>query len=431
MKLLAKTTVAQMLERNDFHNRYGAGTPISLHEFLYPVAQAYDSIAVEADVELGGSDQLFNLLLGRHYQREYGQLPQICATVPLLVGLDGHKKMSKSLGNYVGITEPPAEQFGKLMKIGDDLIPTYARLAAFRSQAECDRLSRELAAGACEPDGRKEGRRRRTSSPATTAPRRRARPASTSKRPCSAKKFLAATFPKSTPGECTRVTELLVKAGFAQSRREAERLIAGSGVKVDGVLGERSESAPGLLPRPRCSRSVRAGSFEFDRAKDEHGQTRSHVYGGCRRSKEDQFVCKRCKRTYRVSRSPATARFGASADGGTSTTAARFERPITSESSRIELRATCAAFSPARNQGVDFGARKNVAPPAKLASRFGFVAFAVHAFQFVVAEPRKAASTFRLVQVQAKRTSIVSDRNVDRHRRELAQEMMRVGPLAR
>ncbi|MBV8372758.1 MAG: tyrosine--tRNA ligase, partial [Candidatus Eremiobacteraeota bacterium] len=109
VKLLAKTTVAQMLERNDFHNRYGSGTPISLHEFLYPVAQAYDSIAIEADVELGGSDQLFNLLLGRHYQREYGQAPQICATVPLLVGLDGEKKMSKSLGNYVGITEPPAD----------------------------------------------------------------------------------------------------------------------------------------------------------------------------------------------------------------------------------------------------------------------------------------------------------------------------------
>src|SRR5665213_1462895 len=124
--LLAKTTVAQMLERNDFANRYASGAAISLHEFLYPVAQAYDSVAVKADVELGGSDQLFNLLLGRHYQREYGQPPQICATVPLLVGLDGAKKMSKSLGNYVGIDEPPTEQFGKLMKIGDALIPVYA-----------------------------------------------------------------------------------------------------------------------------------------------------------------------------------------------------------------------------------------------------------------------------------------------------------------
>ncbi|HEY6450621.1 MAG TPA: tyrosine--tRNA ligase, partial [Candidatus Cybelea sp.] len=101
VKLLAKTTVAQMLERNDFRERYDSGVPISLHEFLYPIAQAYDSVAIKADVELGGADQLFNLLLGRQYQREFGQAPQICATVPLLVGLDGQKKMSKSFGNYV------------------------------------------------------------------------------------------------------------------------------------------------------------------------------------------------------------------------------------------------------------------------------------------------------------------------------------------
>ena len=151
VKLLGKTTVAQMLERNDFRERYDAGIAISLHEFLYPVAQAYDSVAIEADVELGGSDQLFNLLLGRQYQREFGQLPQICATVPLLVGLDGEKKMSKSLGNYVGVDEPAAEQFGKLMKISDELIAVYARLAAFRSRPECDRLAAELAAGRANP----------------------------------------------------------------------------------------------------------------------------------------------------------------------------------------------------------------------------------------------------------------------------------------
>ena len=113
VKLLSKTTVAQMLERNDFHERYDAGVPISLHEFLYPVAQAYDSVAIEADVELGGTDQLFNLLLGRQFQREFAQLPQICATVPLLVGLDGEKKMSKSFGNYVGVAEPANDQFRK------------------------------------------------------------------------------------------------------------------------------------------------------------------------------------------------------------------------------------------------------------------------------------------------------------------------------
>ncbi|MGA8533611.1 MAG: tyrosine--tRNA ligase [Candidatus Tumulicola sp.] len=235
VKLLAKTTVAQMLERNDFHNRYGSGTPISLHEFLYPVAQAYDSIAVEADVELGGSDQLFNLLLGRHYQREYGQPPQICATVPLLVGLDGQKKMSKSLGNYVGIDEPPAEQFGKLMKIGDDLIATYARLAAFRTQSDCDRLAAEIAAGRANAMDAKKA------VAAEVVARYHGAAAAVAAR----ENFEATVQRKEIPrgelseidaGDCSRVAELLVKAGFAQSRREAERLIAGSGVKVDGAV---------------------------------------------------------------------------------------------------------------------------------------------------------------------------------------------------
>ncbi len=233
VKLLAQTTVAQMLERNDFHDRYGAGSAISLHEFLYPVAQAYDSIAIAADVELGGSDQLFNLLLGRHYQREYGQPPQICATVPLLVGLDGQKKMSKTLGNYVGITEPPVEQFGKLMRIGDDLIVTYARLAAFRSQSDCDRLAAELGSGRVNPMGEKKKIAQEIVTRYHGAEAARA----------ARDRFEATVQRKEIPteglaevdaGDCVRVAELLVKAGFAQSRREAERLIAGGGVKLDG-----------------------------------------------------------------------------------------------------------------------------------------------------------------------------------------------------
>jgi tyrosyl-tRNA synthetase len=234
VKLLAKTTVAQMLERNDFHDRYGAGTAISLHEFLYPVAQAYDSIAVAADVELGGSDQLFNLLLGRHYQREYDQAPQICATVPLLVGLDGQKKMSKSLGNYVGITESPTEQFGKLMRIGDDLIVTYARLAAFRSQIDCDRLATELASGRANPMDEKKKIAQ------DVVARYHGAEAGRSAR----ERFEATVQRKEIPteglaeidaGDSARIAELLVKAGFSNSRREAERLIAGGGVKVDGI----------------------------------------------------------------------------------------------------------------------------------------------------------------------------------------------------
>lgn len=235
IKLLSKTTVAQMLERNDFENRYRSGTPISLHEFLYPVAQAYDSIAVKADVELGGSDQLFNLLLGRHYQREYGQPPQICATVPLLVGLDGAKKMSKSLGNYVGIDEPPTEQFGKLMKIGDALIPVYARLAAFRSQADGDRLAADLLAGRANPMHEK----KRLAEDIVTryhgaTAARDAR--EYFERTVQRKEVPTGELPEIDAAGCTRVAEILVKAGFAESRRAAERLISGYGVKVDGIV---------------------------------------------------------------------------------------------------------------------------------------------------------------------------------------------------
>lgn len=235
IKLLSKTTVAQMLERNDFNNRYASGTPIALHEFLYPVAQAYDSIAIEADVELGGSDQLFNLLLGRHYQRESGQSPQICATVPLLVGLDGQKKMSKSLGNYVGITEPATEQFGKLMKIGDDLIPIYARLAAFRSKSDCDRLAAALQAGDVKAmDAKKDVAYDIVTRYHGAQAARDAR--EHFERTVQRKELPSGELPELTAGAAVRVVELLVQAGFAESRRAAERLISGNGVKVDGIV---------------------------------------------------------------------------------------------------------------------------------------------------------------------------------------------------
>jgi tyrosyl-tRNA synthetase len=235
--LLAKTTVAQMLERNDFRQRYDAGAPISLHELLYPVAQAYDSVAIEADVELGGTDQLFNLLLGRQFQREFEQRPQICAAVPLLVGLDGEKKMSKSLGNYVGVDESPAEQFGKLMKISDELLPVYARLAAFRPARESRQLADGLAAGrlnpmeekkrlACEIVARYHGKE------AAAAARE------FFERTVQRKEIPTADLDEIELGDCTRVAEVLVKAGFAQSRREAERLIAGNAVKIDGELAK-------------------------------------------------------------------------------------------------------------------------------------------------------------------------------------------------
>ncbi len=131
IQLAARHTVARMLERDDFSNRYRGGQPIAIHEFLYPLVQGYDSVALKADVELGGSDQKFNLLVGRQLQETYGQEPQVVLTTPLLEGLDGVNKMSKSLGNYVGITDPPGEMFGKLMSISDDLMWRYYELLSF------------------------------------------------------------------------------------------------------------------------------------------------------------------------------------------------------------------------------------------------------------------------------------------------------------
>jgi tyrosyl-tRNA synthetase len=251
IQLVAKTTVAQMLERNDFRTRYDAGAAISLHEFLYPVAMAYDSVVVEADVELGGIDQLFNLLMGRHYQREYGQTPQICAMVPLLVGLDGQKKMSKSLGNYVGVTESAQVQFGKLMSIGDDLMPPYARYTAFRSKTESDALAAALKSGAVNP---MEEKKRLAADVVAryhgvdAAGQARAYFERTVQR----KEIPTEAIPEVAREGCSRVSEVLVKAGFAESRRAAERLISGNGVKVDGIVvgdpnASWSATAPAVL----------------------------------------------------------------------------------------------------------------------------------------------------------------------------------------
>lgn len=145
--LAARYTVARMLERDDFTKRYKSGTPISVHEFLYPLVQGYDSVALKSDLELGGTDQKFNLLVGRELQREYGQEPQCILTMPLLVGLDGVEKMSKSKGNYVGIREKPAEIFGKLMSISDELMWNYLELLSFRPLSAIAALKAEVAAG--------------------------------------------------------------------------------------------------------------------------------------------------------------------------------------------------------------------------------------------------------------------------------------------
>ena len=147
IRLSARHTVARMLERDDFNKRYTGGQPIAIHEFLYPLVQGYDSVALKADVELGGTDQKFNLLVGRQLQQDFGQEPQIVLTMPLLEGLDGVQKMSKSLGNYIGITDTPGEMFGKIMSISDELMWRYFELLSFRPLGEVKGLKKAAAEG--------------------------------------------------------------------------------------------------------------------------------------------------------------------------------------------------------------------------------------------------------------------------------------------
>lgn len=154
IRLAGRYTVARMLERDDFAKRFSGNQPIAVHEFLYPLCQGYDSVALRADIELGGTDQKFNLLVGRELQKHYGQRPQCIMTMPLLEGLDGHNKMSKSLGNYVGITEPPREVFGKLMSVSDELMWRYFELLSFRSEQEIEKLRVEIAGGANPRDAK-------------------------------------------------------------------------------------------------------------------------------------------------------------------------------------------------------------------------------------------------------------------------------------
>ncbi|MBC5851639.1 tyrosine--tRNA ligase [Vibrio metschnikovii] len=148
IRLAANQTVARMLERDDFKKRYTGGQPIAIHEFMYPLLQGYDSVAMETDVELGGTDQKFNLLMGREMQKSHGQKPQVVLMMPLLVGLDGEKKMSKSAHNYIGVSEAPSEMFGKIMSISDDLMWSYYELLSFRPLAEVEQFKADVTNGA-------------------------------------------------------------------------------------------------------------------------------------------------------------------------------------------------------------------------------------------------------------------------------------------
>jgi tyrosyl-tRNA synthetase len=235
IRLAARHTVARMLERDDFNKRYVAQTPIAIHEFLYPLIQAYDSVALEADVELGGTDQKFNLLLGRDIQREYGQEPQIVITLPLLEGLDGVQKMSKSLGNYVGIDESPQEMFGKMMSVPDTLMLRYYELLSDISPADLDKLSRDLESGAKHPRDAKEELAREI-----TARYHGAEAAEAAVREF-AHIFRGGGLPEEIEeAVLTAATDqvwlpkVLVMAGLAASTSEGRRLISQGGVQVDG-----------------------------------------------------------------------------------------------------------------------------------------------------------------------------------------------------
>jgi tyrosyl-tRNA synthetase len=240
IKLTAQSTVAQLLERNDFAKRYGEGTPISLHEFLYPIAQAYDSLELEADVELGGSDQLFNLLFGRHYQHAHKQALQICVTLPLLEGLDGINKMSKSLGNHIGLADAPNDQFGKAMRMPDEMIGKYARLALFETQAGVAAVERRLEDGASPMDEKKRiafaiVERYNGTEAARAAQDRFERTVQ--------RREMPAEMPELTIDGARKVADVIVQAGFAASKREAERLISGGAVRVDGSAVHDAKAA--------------------------------------------------------------------------------------------------------------------------------------------------------------------------------------------
>ena len=235
VKLTAHYTVARMLERDDFAKRYKSGQPISIHEFLYPLAQGYDSVAMKADVELGGTDQKFNLLVGRSLQEAYGQEPQVVITTPLLEGTDGVQKMSKSLGNYIGITEAPDSMFGKLMSISDELMWRYFELLSFRPLAEIAALRRAAGEGRNPRDIKLELAREITARFHDAAAAEQAQ-----------KNFTARVSEKAVPEDLPvqliavepaglRVANLLKEAGLAASTSEANRKIEEGAVKIDGA----------------------------------------------------------------------------------------------------------------------------------------------------------------------------------------------------
>ena len=267
VRLAAHYTVARMLERDDFAKRYKSGQPIAIHEFLYPLAQGYDSVALKADVELGGTDQKFNLLVGRQLQSAYGQEPQVVLTVPLLEGTDGANKMSKSLGNYIGIAEPPGEMFGKVMSISDTLMWRYYELLSFRPIRDIEALKRAVAEGRNPRDVKLELAHElvaRFHGAAAAGEAEREFVARVSERAVPAD-----LPPKRLPVDAggLRLPNLLKAAGLASSTSEANRKIEEGAVRIDG---ERVTDRA-LTLKAGADVVLQLGSRRFARVKLELG----------------------------------------------------------------------------------------------------------------------------------------------------------------
>ncbi len=261
IQLAAKHTVARMLERDDFSKRYAGGQPIAIHEFLYPLIQGYDSVALKADIELGGTDQKFNLLVGRQLQEAFGQTPQVVLTMPILEGLDGVQKMSKSLGNYIGITEPADEMFGKLMSISDELMWRYLELLSARSMAEIEGWRQEVEAGANPRDVK-------VRLAEEMVERFHDRAAASRAHENFVARFRKGAMPDDMPelelsssGGGIPIANLLKQAGLVSSTSEALRMIKQGAVRIDG---ERLEDR-GLVCAPGSGAVYQVGKRRFAR----------------------------------------------------------------------------------------------------------------------------------------------------------------------
>jgi len=264
IELAGKYTVARMLERDDFERRFKNNQPIGMHEFLYPLAQAYDSVALDADVEMGGTDQLFNLLVGRHIMREYGKEPQVVLTVPLLVGTDGVEKMSKSLGNYIAVEDTPQDMFGKVMSISDELMWSYYALCTSLEAGEIDALQAQVKDGEVHPKAAKQ-----RLAHAIVAGFHSEEAADVAGREFDTV-FRAGGLPDDIAqhafegAEPAWIVRVMRQCGFASSNGEARRLLAQGAVSLDG---ERVTSDEATVPNDGAERILKVGKRRFAKVR--------------------------------------------------------------------------------------------------------------------------------------------------------------------